>query len=324
MYNEELKRRFIDDAITSEGRKYVASTLFNRLEEDELVWCADICTKSKEDVLPVVAKLCGNKGRTPDMVLSVLQGYARWCIKHEVPGATDGLLQVKEVDGNSMKTHMVSGPAHLNHYLNSAFDPESMCTIDLIYRCFYWLAFAGVEEGDATSILSSAVDLDNRSLAYDGRILSLCDECMKTVELCVTKNEFLYIRPDGERWRRRNGVGYLLGGYRGAPNFSTIRVEARKKAKVQKFRDVLDPDHTDARLDFQSSYFRVWISGLFYRIYLKECAGEEVSFHEDISRSMHKRNYKLDKAKRTEDNTLDRMCVEYGKDYLRWKEAFSL
>ena len=71
------------------------------------------------------------------------------------------------------------------------------------------------------------------------------------------------------------------------------------------------------------SYSRIWISGLFYRMYERERAGLPVDFSEAASRFMEGRTYKLESGRNTLESYQRRVAREYLLDYEYWKSTFS-
>ena len=94
MHNKDLKDKFIDArARDKKTRERLKSLLYavGRFEDE---WGADICTRSVDEIKPVIAKIIGVRNYTHTTDLSILRRYARWCIENEVPGATDSLIQI--------------------------------------------------------------------------------------------------------------------------------------------------------------------------------------------------------------------------------------
>lgn len=132
MYNTETKTRFITEFSTNTGRRNAAVSMFNALEHYEVKWDADVCTRSKDELQPVVSEIVGFRANSKKLRLTILKEYVRWCIKQDIPGACDGLLQIEELGLEKLKRQMVANPKHLQRYLNCICDKESEETVDCI------------------------------------------------------------------------------------------------------------------------------------------------------------------------------------------------
>ena len=135
MYNEGLKINFIRNYTQSINTANVATTVFTAFEPHEEAWGADLCTKSTEELQPVIDEIVGLRSKSQWMSLTILKEYVKWCITMNVPGACDGMLRITAVGLDKVRKQMVTSPLHLQRYLNEVFDPEGDETIDNLYRC---------------------------------------------------------------------------------------------------------------------------------------------------------------------------------------------
>ena len=78
------------------------------------------------------------------------------------------------------------------------------------------------------------------------------------------------------------------------------------------------------KTDLKLSYFRVWISGLFYRMYERERAGMPVDFSAAAAQFMEGKTYKLDRGRNTPEAKKRQLTRDYLEDYERWKLAFAI
>ena len=69
----------------------------------------------------------------------------------------------------------------------------------------------------------------------------------------------------------------------------------------------------------QLSYYRVWLSGRFYRLYETELAGGAVDFTELAAEHMEGKTYKLGSGRNTPMAKQRKLAAEYAIDYNRWK-----
>ena len=123
MYNEKLKAEFIRQytASTLASTKYVA--VFNVIEPYEEEWGADFCTRSAEELRPVVTKASGLRARSAALNIALLRDYVKWCIKNGVEGACDGMLSITDTGLDKVKTQTIANPGHLQQYLDAICSP---------------------------------------------------------------------------------------------------------------------------------------------------------------------------------------------------------
>lgn len=317
MYNEELKTKFVRGYTNSISTAEVCQTIFNAFEQYEVEWGADLCTRSAEELQPVVDNLVGFRARSKWMRLIILKDYVKWCIGMKVPGACDGMLKIETVGLEKVKHQTVASPLHLQRYLDSICEPESEETTDNIYRCFYWLAYGGVAEEDILSIKCNDVDLDSMVVRYNGTEVPIYREALPAFKNCVKLTQFVYKHPNYDKlvYKDRADGNTLVRGIRSAPSIKAMRVELSRRSKAK-----MDEGKTDLKL----SYFRVWISGLFYRMYERERAGIPVDFSAAAAQFMEGKTYKLDRGRNTPEAKRRQLTRDYLEDYERWKLAFAI
>lgn len=317
MYNEELKTKFVRGYTNSISTADVCQTIFNAFEQYEVEWDADLCTRSAEELQPVVDNLVGFRARSKWMRLIILKDYVKWCIGMKVPGACDGMLKIETVGLEKVKHQTVASPLHLQRYLDSICEPESEETTDNIYRCFYWLAYGGVAEEDILSIKCNDVDLDSMVVRYNGTEVPIYREALPAFKNCVKLTQFVYKHPNYDKlvYKDRADGNTLVRGIRSAPSIKAMRVELSRRSKAK-----MDEGKTDLKL----SYFRVWISGLFYRMYERERAGIPVDFSAAAAQFMEGKTYKLDRGRNTPEAKRRQLTRDYLEDYERWKLAFAI
>ena len=316
MYNEELKTRFVRQYTTSTNTAKMCEAVFNLFEPHEHTWNADLCTKSAEDLQPIVDSIAGLRARSSLSRIIMLKDYVKWCIGvARVPGACDGMLKINTIGLDKIRRQTVASPLHLQKYLSDIFAPESDHSTDNIYRCYYWLAYGGVPEEDILKIKCSDVDLGNMVVHYNDTEIPIYREAIAAFKNCAELEQFVYNHPNYTKtvWKDRVDGDTLLRGIRANPSVYSIRVETSKRAKIHE-------EKTALRL----SYFRVWISGIFYRIYERELIGEDPDFSAVADAKMKGKTYKLDSGRNTREAKKRKIINDYKEDYQRWKLAFKI
>lgn len=315
MYNEDLKKRFIREYTTSVHTAKICETTFNACEPYELVWGADLCTKTASELQVVIDNIVGLRVRSQLMRIILLKDYVRWC--NEVvgfPDACEGMLEIKVAGIEKIKTQLVSNPLQFQQYLDILFASESELTVDNAYRCFYWMAYAGLTEANALQVQESDVDLENLTIKFNGTEYPIYREALKAFRNCVKESQFMYIHPNYEPIARdRVGGTQLIRGVRAQQTSKSMRVGLSKASRAHE-------EDTELRL----SYKRIWLSGVFYRMYEKELSGREPNFYPLVAEQREGKTYKLDSGRNTNEAKLRQLAGDYMKDYMRWKLAYRM
>lgn len=315
MYNRELKEKFIFGYTKSENTMRVCLSVFDMFEKYEIKWGADLCTMSAETLQPVVDDLVGLRSRSKWSRIIILKDYVKWCINNGVPNACDGMLKITSIGFKKIKQQTVANPLHLQKYLDSICEPESEKTIDNVYRCFYWLAYSGIAEEDILSIKCSDIDMVNMLVHCKGVEYPIYREALPSFKNCIELTQFVYKHPNYNKpiYKNRIDGDILVRGFRSEPSVKVLRAELSRRSKIKL---------TDGETDLKLSYFRVWISGLFYRAYESERAGIKPDFSTTAAHFMEGKTYKLDSGRNTPEAKKRQLAKDYLEDYERWKTAF--
>lgn len=314
MYNEELKRKFIMDYTGSLKTANVASTLFQAIEKYETAWGADLCTKSADELQPVINEMVGLRSKSRWMTLTILKEYVKWCIAMKIPDACDGMLHIEAIGLDKVRHQMVSSPLHLQRFMDSIFDPEEEETIDNVYRCYFWMAYGGIDEKDTILIKEEDVDFSGMFIRYKTTSVPIYREAIPAFRNAVMLNSFVYKHPNYSKDIRRNRVpgDTIMRGIKAVTKTFTIRATLSKR-NIKAIED--------GKTNLQLSFYRVRMSGLFYRVYEMERAGITPNFSEAALRVMDGKTYSL-KGREKLKHKQNRIEKDYMEDYERWKLAF--
>lgn len=319
MYNEELKIRFIQEYTQSLSRAETCQQAFNAMEPYEEKWGADFCTRSTAELEPVIEQLVGFRVRSRWQRIIIFQKYVKWCIANHVAGVCDGMLHIETVGLGKVRTQMVANPLQLQRYLDVICEPESEQTTDNIYRCFYWMAYSGMSEEAILNVKCSDVDFENMVIHSGDEEYVIYREALPAFKNAATLTEFVYKHPnyppDKRVIRNRAPGNILIRGIRSTTTAPALRVELSRRSK--KFLE-------DGSTDKQLSYYRVFLSGLFFRMQQREIAGIPVDFSGEASKFMEGKTYKLDTGRNTPEAKKRAVVNDYVQDYERWKAAFNL
>ena len=324
MYNEELKQKFIDCYTGSESTKKLCRVVFNKVEHYEAeIWKADVCSVSIDKLKPMVENIVGLRYRSKWSTLVILKAYTKWCIGENVPYACDAMLKIDSTGVGNLKTRMVSFPLSLQNYLDEVCAPESLQATDNIYRCFYWMAYMGMPEDDIMNVKTSDVNFENLTITFNGKTYGIYKEALPAFKNCVNLMSFYFNHPnynaDKKVWKPRADGDLLLRGIRGSSTVKSMRSALVKLT--------YDYSKTPAvkKTDIQLSYHRVWLSGVFFRMYEKEMSGKEVDFEPVAIDFMRGREYSFENSGGKNEAIKKReIAKDYLEDYQRWKLAFFL
>lgn len=317
MYNESLKTKFVQGYTKSISTANVCNTIFNAVEQYEREWGADICTQDENVLQPIIEELVGFRARSKYMRLIILKDYVKWCMAMGVPGACDGMFKINTIGLEKIKQQTISSPAHLESYLNEICEPVEEKTTDNIYRCYYWLAFAGIKEEDILNVKCSDVDFSRMVVRYNNTEVPIYREAVQAFKNCTELTQFVYKHPnysaDKIVWKDRAPGDTIVRGVRAQASLKAMRVELSRRSKNK--RD-------DGMTDLKLSYYRVWISGVFHRAYENEQMGIEPDFSGIVSQQLEGKTYKLDSGRNTQDAKKRQLVHDYLEDYQRWKLAY--
>ena len=317
MFNEEQKVKFAKEFTDKITVRDNIRRIFDAIEPFEEKWRADICTRNAEELQPAFDAVAGLRNGSRKVPMQILQAYANWCISHGIPDACDGIMHVDSIGAEKIARHMVSTPHQLQLCLDQVCDPESMKTTDNTVRVFLWLAFSGMKEEDTPRITPKNVDFKCAVVRLDGEEYPIYREAFQSFYNCAELKQFVYIHPNYNanetHYRERVEGDQLLRGFRSMPQLHTMQVELSRR--VRRAAD-------EGKVDTLISYSRVWLSGIFYRMWEREQAGMPVDFSEQARRYAEGKTYKLSSGRNLREAKIRAIAKDFEADYLRWKQIF--
>lgn len=318
MYNEELKERFISAYTKSKSQETATRWTFKACEPFEVSWGSDLCTRNVDELREMSEKIIGVRNPGKWTRINILRAYVRWCLKAKVPGATDAMLNV-ECDGSeAFKNQMLKSPKMLNEWMDKMLKPVSDGTPDIVFRCFYWLAWHGVRQEDALSITAENFDLGRKILYYDDKQIELCRQSWDAFEAAVKMTGFNVhngnYRLTTYDYMPRVDHPSILRSVKSEPVYGSITVMlTRRERKYEK--------ETGEKLN-RYSYYNVWLSGVFYRTYIIECEEMYVDFSDLAVEFMRGKEYSFKDDKAARRRKLVQVAGDYERDYEKWKSVF--
>lgn len=326
MYNAELKERFVSAYSKDESKRKILYTMFGALEKCEEKLGKDFCQMNHEDLNQVLPEIVGYRFRSRYSRSALLRAYCQWCVDNHVEGASMEVANVDfgELGIEKMQRQSVANPQHLQRYLDCIFEKESEETVDVVFRCYYWLAYMGImNEEDALALDVSNVDFEDMTVRIGEKEYPFYREAVPSLRKCATLQSFRYIHPFYDVVRKDRAPGTkLLRGLSGDGSAKAIRVVVCRKAREKKYAPA--GIENDKAMNLSLSYTRVWLSGRFYDMLEKERAGMSVDFTYLAEEFMAGKTYNLSSGRNSLDAKVRWYAKEYQRDYERWKQAHSV
>lgn len=317
MFNADLKNQFLDSHTSKRSTRKVAARIFAALQDYEESYNADICTWSSDKLNKVVSDISGLHKQSIAATINILREYAKWCISVGVTGACDEILRINIVGVDKIRKQMVSSPLHLQRYLDEIFDDVDDETIDIIYRCHCWMAFAGMDEMDTIFVKCSDINFNMLSIRYNDMSYPIYREALATFHKAVELDSFNYSHPNYPTVRKaRYKSDTVMRRFRADVNERTIRSGLTRYTSSA---------YKEGKTKQQLSFKRIQLSGMFYRMFESERAGMNPNFIEAASNYVDAREYKTDGpyGERRLTYKKNKVAKDYMDDYQRWKLAFA-
>lgn len=306
MYNAERKEKYLYESSFSNNPTCLSS-IFRTTEPYEQTLGVDLCAMSPDDLQAIFDQEFGYKSKPVEDYMSLLKKYIVWSQEQGYPICED-LLSFKPDMRVKMQRYMVSSPAHLEKILNMCFTPLSSETIDCLYRCYFWMAFSGLPEEEVVKVAVNEINLSTNTIEHNGESYPIDPEAVPAFRMGCEAEQFLFIHPKYQTYRKRFDGPYLMRGVRNA-RMSLKSLQNVKNIHMAKKKIAL-------------TYDSISLSGMFYRAYMMEKDGHTVNFDtysvEYALQSIQNRNSKRDLE------TISRQ-VRYliSRDYANWKMAFN-
>lgn len=306
MYNEERKMKFLNETKKSPA---FGMSVFRATELIEQQYGVDLVMLPTEALQSVVNERLGIRTRSVGTAIMFLRSYFMWCKEngYEVGDGIDG-LEIKTAE--KLRATMVSSPKHLEILLDKVFTSIQEETVDCIYRCFLWLAFSGLEDAEAIDVKTCEIDFEQMLIHHGNKDYELYKESIPAFKKACSLTEFVYINPKYSKKVIRNRFPgeYLMRGVRS------------EKISLMTMRTIIGTHFRDNGLKI--SYGRIYLSGVFYRMYELERAGMPVDFSGiAIERTNRiERQYSENYSRRKVVASIEQ---DYIDDYASWKQAFA-
>ncbi len=318
LYNENQKMNFINEVTSMDNSARTIMTVFYSSAAYENEKGTDICTWSQEELSPLLDDICGVSNASRYAKISVLRQYAKWAIRNNIPGAKNGVGKTVDKGTRRVLETSIRNPEHLQYCLDLFFAPESEKTTDDIYRCFFWLAYGGMQDSVIHTVTAKDVDFKNMLVRKDDDVSVLYRQGLPAVRNCVKLQKMKYRNRGyvnaGSVYLDRVDDPSILRGIKGKPSLLNMRTQISRKVRVaqEKYGPIPESECM--------TFFHVWQSGYCYRIFETELAGKEPDFMA-IARASYRGRRALISGRTDAKTLLRQIASDYENDYARWKAA---
>lgn len=318
LYNPQKKEAFLNSCFQSGFSASKCRYLFSRLRPYEERWGTDVSAVDATQLKEALDAMAGPRLESQRATLCFLRLYVDWCRSSGDVSVSDAVSQIrlKDIDGaGKLRQTLPSCPAHLQQCLDEVFEPVSEHTVDVTYRCYFWLAYSGLSEEDAFCVCGGDLDFDTMAIRFGGVEYPLYPQAEQALRVAAKFTSFKYRHPQYKAdfvIRDRAFGETLLRGFR----------DRSEKAAAQSFRrmvtravkEAIEEGSASVRL----SYSRVWLSGLYWRSYEQETMADQPDFGEAADCILLRRE---DRNNLSDQRRLIAIR-NYKADYKRWKTAW--
>lgn len=327
MFNEDLKSRFISETAENEAQTKGFKRLFGKTEPFENSWDTDISHANVDQMQQVVDQIMGFRSWGKNENIHMLEKYFDWCYHNGDNNVTDALKHVDKSGVEKMRNRTVRTPQHMKSYIDNVIDARDDTTRAPL-KVYLWLAFSGVFEYDARYLRTTDIDLKTMTikLRHCGaeRTYPIYREAINAFRTCVNNSSFIYLHkcPECEYKRNRVQGDFLLRGLETKNN-----IDVKDSLTTTRFMNGLArcrrglTDEVAAKYP-NISYHAAWISGVFYRAFQAEMAGEDVDFRyvarESLLQDIQEKPY----SKKDISAKISSTASHMKNDYNRWKKTF--
>lgn len=314
IFNSEIKSSFL--ATLTPDRKRLALAFFRDAAPFEEIAGRDISSFSDSESIGAARRAFSTMLRRKSrlMLANVINSYYRWCIANNVPDAVEHKPIPMELVNEVSDELLIFSPAHLQTIMDKVFDPESDGTVDNAYRCFLWMAYAGLSIESAVALKEENFLLQSFQVSINDEIGVLYPQAIPCLQNCINMKQFTYKHPNYPSVMKDRVPGdYILRGTRGAYNdmdrvtitFRTILARRCKQSGVN--------------LTYNSCYY----NGLYYRIHESElCHGEAPDFNYIAAQTPAGKRVmtSVDQLATSKRARLYQIALRLKADYEIWKE----
>ena len=325
-YNDKIKAEYLLNGIPSsngENMIKLCRQLLTYVSKYEKMFGKDVGEFDRTTLESSVYSISKAAKKDYDLLIVLIKQYVRWRRDTKLPYNKE-ILDIETETERIFKTQHPQSPTHFkkimtertvlndkNQQVTVGLRESGTNTIDVTYRAFLWMLYAGLTKEEAIEVRVPEVDLKNRRIVYNGQTFELPLESLEDFEKACNLTAFALEKSGNSEtvlYKRKDGDLILRGCKSDKPTLDTLTPAIQKKLCPPNVPDIVKP-----------SYTAVAKSGVFYRTYVKELLGYPPDFTEDAIRMAEKSKYTSEKAKQT---AIKRFLKIYLSEYTAWRDLF--
>lgn len=318
MYNENLKKSFMDETVNSVNDSDMYQLIFKTTAKFEEKFSTDLCNMNRLQYEEALKQVGGIKKGYNLVVIHHIKFYRSWC---ESKGLPTSDVEIKDMSfgEDKYKKHMIINSAHLECALDSMFDKVECKTNDSIIRAALWLLYSGIRPKDIGNVKKSDVDLKSMWIYFNDRRYPIYREAAECLHFCKTSKEFVYNHPRYDPVIKDRMVSDLL-----LSSTKGIMVENTLNTALVKRKSKIRDSEKELIVDLNCEH--TWLSGVFYRAREFELiSNEEEDFTSCIEDLMKER--KGDEGYSLGNNKLcsivNKKARAMRESYLAWRSLLN-
>ena len=305
MKYEQKKQSFLTKV---KSRDPYARRLFREAIPYEEKFGKDLSQFDNLELLKFLEERFGTKEFPLYRALEIVRQYCVF-LRDMEPSPSKAWRWIKTDQADELQATMYAGPLHLAAELDRVFAPLSENSVDMLYRCYLWLAFAEVPNNIIPLLRRENVDMLNRRVIINGKNFRIFEEAASVFARVKEMDAFKVVEYKGDAYINRNYPEMFFsfkerGEYNPEGKLKTLKIKLSSLSR-----------ETGAALNYSA----VRTSGMFYRVFELErsmCikSPDEALVPFDMRGSAKKNEGGADQ--RTKKNLLTR--------YEAWKKAFEV
>lgn len=294
--------------------------------EDEIG--KDVCTMNKEECAQVLNVTSSSNLPVMRVHKKMLDHYCEWCLENNVKDANSNMINM-DIDKNAaVFINVFMCPEDLAGYLDASYAPVEMESTELVMRGIFWLVYIGIPRHRLMDVKESDVNLENKTITFDGIEYRIPREAMETIRLLKELDSFVGTRYTSKgfivrvynRIPRTDGDELLRGSQ--PRTADTNKWAGSVTSRVSKRRKSCQEYCGDRELNLRSAR----IGGKYWRIYKnsgdgtsthleKESIEKEVAFDDSVAEDIGKPVLSC-------EFNFARRSYTMSRRYLMWKQAY--
>lgn len=324
MFNEDQKTAFIQSYTSKKETIQSFVKMFNSAEEYEERFQKDLSQFTNSEMSAFFTEKSGLRNTSKVSMSSRINRYLSWAKNNGINVVCDRIQCDDDDTVEKFRNKMVFNPDHLNRYMDVVFGDISERTNGLLCRCYLWLAFCNVDIADAERLRDSDVDINLMRVLVHGREVPLYEQAVPAFAELKNLDElrvFNPLYPDKVIMKQREDGDRFLRGAKVA-GISRVEIQDGERGNTsgevkRKTKKAIDAGLVSARINFTT----VKLSGIFYRMYIREEMGIKVDFSVITSMEMAGKSFS---SNRVFNAAKHRIKSGYERDYDLWKRAYML